>query len=591
MHRKISITLVVLAILLAVLWGGAALAVDDSSMGKNTELNYWDKDKAFNGYTLFTPLQQNEENFWTYIIDMEGNICHSFTNKYMLRNHAELLENGHFLRLGFDRAVQDAITDLGGLQTKGGASTILQELNWDGSVFWEFQYMTKNAGFHHDFRRIWNKKLQQYTFIVATWERRTPADTLAKYGAKATADWSPDSVVEVNYNKEIVWKWSVFDHLVQETGPTKPGYGIVKDTPQKLDIAWKALGADWNHTNSLDYNEARDEIVFNIGGDEFVVIDHGKTFVSTTNWAANFAAAAGKDGDFLYRFGSPAKYGQGAYAAAYTTAPVSGSNKDQQLFFYHAIQWIRPYHWNPPRAATDDWVAPGPDMALPGAGNFLVFDNGTGNPMYKKSAILEINPFLNASKANTGSYVWPHLAGNTLSNPLGYPAAAKGSSIQFNLNNQVTWYFSDDPITFNSTYISGVQRLPNGNTLITSGADGHFFEVTKDGTLVWEYLNPKGSKIVPFRTRAIDATMTKEVFSRTGFDTFRVYRYAATYPGLKGKDLSPKGTITGRVPGTINQTAPPPVPITGFGFGTGVTTSGAGGSAGNTGGGAGAGGY
>jgi hypothetical protein len=43
---------------------------------------------------------------------------------------------------------------------------------------------------------------------------------------------------------------------------------------------------------------------------------------------------------------------------------------------------------------------------------------------------------------------------------------------------------------FFSTNISGAQRLVNGNTLITEGAGGRMFEVTNDGTIVWEYMNP-----------------------------------------------------------------------------------------------------
>jgi hypothetical protein len=35
------------------------------------------------------------------------------------------------------------------------------------------------------------------------------------------------------------------------------------------------------------------------------------------------------------------------------------------------------------------------------------------------------------------------------------------------------------------------QRLPNGNTLITETHFGRAFEVTRDGTIVWEYLNPE----------------------------------------------------------------------------------------------------
>jgi hypothetical protein len=39
-------------------------------------------------------------------------------------------------------------------------------------------------------------------------------------------------------------------------------------------------------------------------------------------------------------------------------------------------------------------------------------------------------------------------------------------------------------------YINSAQRLPNGNTLIDEGADGRFFEVTREHEIVWEYVSP-----------------------------------------------------------------------------------------------------
>ena len=46
------------------------------------------------------------------------------------------------------------------------------------------------------------------------------------------------------------------------------------------------------------------------------------------------------------------------------------------------------------------------------------------------------------------------------------------------------------PGQFYSSNISSAQRLPNGNTLITEGAPGRLFEVTAEGSVVWEYMSP-----------------------------------------------------------------------------------------------------
>lgn len=80
---------------------------------------------------------------------------------------------------------------------------------------------------------------------------------------------------------------------------------------------------------------------------------------------------------------------------------------------------------------------------LPGAGNILIFDNG-----FKRntSYILEINPV-------TKEVVWVYDAGKR----------------------------------FFSKVAGSMQRLPNGNTLISEDVRGRAFEVTPDKKIVWEY--------------------------------------------------------------------------------------------------------
>ena len=51
--------------------------------------------------------------------------------------------------------------------------------------------------------------------------------------------------------------------------------------------------------------------------------------------------------------------------------------------------------------------------------------------------------------------------------------------------------YADSPVTnFLSPFISGAQRLPNGNTLVTEGNYGRIFEVTAENQIVWEFVNP-----------------------------------------------------------------------------------------------------
>jgi Arylsulfotransferase (ASST) len=55
----------------------------------------------------------------------------------------------------------------------------------------------------------------------------------------------------------------------------------------------------------------------------------------------------------------------------------------------------------------------------------------------------------------------------------------------------IVWQYTDPSLfEFFSPYISGAQRLGNGNTLICEGVHGRLFEVTATGEVVWEYVSP-----------------------------------------------------------------------------------------------------
>jgi len=56
---------------------------------------------------------------------------------------------------------------------------------------------------------------------------------------------------------------------------------------------------------------------------------------------------------------------------------------------------------------------------------------------------------------------------------------------------EVVWvYEGNEEHPFYSEKSGANQRLPNGNTLITESNAGRVFEVTADGEIVWEFLNP-----------------------------------------------------------------------------------------------------
>jgi len=78
----------------------------------------------------------------------------------------------------------------------------------------------------------------------------------------------------------------------------------------------------------------------------------------------------------------------------------------------------------------------------------------------------------------------------------------------------VVWeYAPTDDEQFFSFFISGAQRLPNGNTLVNKGAGGHVREVTPEGDIVWEYTYDEGDGV-------------PHVF-------FRAYKYPVDHPAVQ----------------------------------------------------------
>ena len=96
------------------------------------------------------------------------------------------------------------------------------------------------------------------------------------------------------------------------------------------------------------------------------------------------------------------------------------------------------------------------------------------------------------------------------------------------------WSYSNGE-EFYSSIISGVGRLPNGNTLITSGVLGTIFEVTPEGETVWKYVNP--IEAAGPLTQGDPIPVLTSAFN--GNQVFRAIRYAPDYPGLAGRDLTP----------------------------------------------------
>jgi hypothetical protein len=492
--------------------GGTLQSTTEGTYGY-TELRYWDSTKAYKGYTLFAASGK------TYLIDMEGYVV----RQWNLGTNPRLLDNGNLLD-----ATKSDPSGFGGFR----------ELDWNGNTVWEYTETRTGYAPHHDWTRIYNKKLKAYTTLYIANKSITKEQALASGANPASSNYTDvqvDAIVEVDMTGSIVWEWCFFDHGVQSFDSTKLKYAGAGKTaahwPGKIDLNMpgKPLKKDWLHCNSIDYNDSLGQIVINSVHGEFYVIDHDNTFIAGDP-VASTALAATSAGDFLYRFGDPARYGQGDPPSILADWTMSTTG-NKQIGGSHDVHWIK--------------------SGLPGAGNIQIFNNGEYLfERVSQSYIFEVNPYSNAAKVNTGAYVNPPAAGYYTWT---YPNkdAMKQNKL---ISNQVVWIYNakNDQVFF-STIGGSEQRLPNTNTLICSDTQGHLFEVTYGSTtetpsIVWEYINPVTSDGIK--------TVIGDQYPMYN-SVFRAYRYTATHPALTGRVLTPGSTITGRVPSYLTPATLP----------------------------------
>jgi len=430
---------------------------------------------AFDGYTLFTPLRGKS----TYLVNMAGEKVHEWKHETSPGNSVYLLDNGELLRCA---RVQDAPVFSGGGQ--GGR---LQKFDWDGNVLWDWQLASEENLHHHDI-----EPLPSGNILVIAWEHKTAELAIAagrdpeKVGE---AGFWPDVIFEIQPvgtdQAKRVWEWHSWDHVAQDTDRKLSGYMNVAEHPARIDInadhrseppmteasrlrqaeldsQMRAAGytggdeddeeeeeeeeeadgdrrggrgGDWLHTNSIDYHAGLDLILLSARTmSEIWVIDHSTT---TEEAAGHTGGKHGKGGDLLYRWGNPKTYG-------------AGDDSDRQLWVQHDARFIE---------------AEGPLSVM-------VFNNGEG-------------------RSSGGGY--------SSVDEIELPLDGDGRFVRVGEEafgpKKPSWsYTAENKQDFFSSFISGADRLPNGNTLICSGSTGRLFEVTTGGEIVWEYLNPFGGE-------------------------------------------------------------------------------------------------
>jgi hypothetical protein len=402
------------------------------------------------GYTLFAPERLER----TYLVDLDGEVVHTWDHDSPPGQSQYLLPDGHLLRAGEER--RGARFERG----KGGGG-VIEELRWDGTPVWRFVYSSDEHRQHHDIEPLPNGNV-----LFIAWEHLTSAEALTlgrRPDLLSSGELWPDTIIEVDpTNDEIVWRWRVRDHVVQDRDPSLPGFGSPAEHPERIDINY-TLGEhgarDWNHINSVAYDASLDQIVVSVRQfSEVWVIDHDTTTEE----------ARGPAGDLLFRFGNPEAYGRGTAA-------------DQELFTQHDARWQR-----------DET----------GAVSFLVLNNGQKDKR-EYSSVDEIHPVMTGERYAIGA---DGRFAATLTRV--YPDGDGGPDRFFAFNT------------------SGSQRLPNDNVLVTDGPHGRIFEVTPDGEVVWDYVNPYFGSMPSTPSRSGSGFVTDP------WRLFRADRYPPDHPGL-----------------------------------------------------------
>jgi hypothetical protein len=423
------------------------------------------------GHTLISPIESET----VYLLGLDGEVVHTWETGYPFGGAVYLLDDGVLLRGG---RKEDNPRFHG-----GGIGGYVLKHDWDGEVLWRFELANEQRTLHHDFEVLPNGNV-----LAICWDWHSTEEAVAHGRDPEAGDpdgfW-PDAVIEIRPTPpeggEIVWEWRAWDHLIQDRDPDKPGHGVLAENPGRIDINFdvalrnsmtkadlvelrelneqmRKLGyiggededtagtstgnvsnhartkTDWLHDNSVAYHPEHDLIVLSSPRlNEIFVIDHSTT---TEEARGSTGGRWGQGGDLLYRWGNPRTFGR-------------GTRDDQRLFFQH----------NP------TWLSDAEDGSL----RLLVFNNGLGRGG-QYSTVEELTLPFDPEQG----FVTPAVG----------PFDPEGPDWSFKLGGD-----------YYAPFISGAQRLPNGNTLICAGVPGRLVEVTPDQRMVWDYMNPFGGEV------------------------------------------------------------------------------------------------
>ncbi|WP_234121949.1 aryl-sulfate sulfotransferase [Clostridium hydrogenum] len=399
----------------------------------------YNPDKAWNGYTLMSV-----NGVGTVLIDMNGNVVKTWVA--LQGFPSKLLPGGRVFGSLGRRENQYGYQDM----------SDLTQVNWDGKIEWTFNRLEElhdgdktywMARQHHDFQREGNPVGYFVPGMEASVDR---GNTLIlchedKYNKRISDKrLLDDCIIEVDWEGNIVWKWSASDHF-NEYGFSETAKNVLYRNPNVHENGGGQ--SDWLHINSMSVLGPNKW--YDAGDERF----HPDNIIWDSRESNILAIISKKTGKLVWKIGPDFTETKQLRAIG-------------QIIGQHHVHMI--------------------PKGLPGAGNILIFDNGgwagygapsrtskdgTKTDLRDHSRVIELDP-------ETLKVVWQ------------FDGSVFGGMMDITAKSQ-----------FYSQLISSAQRLPNGNTLIDEGCSCRMLEVTPEKEIVWEYIAPFRSEM-PFIYRA-----------------------------------------------------------------------------------------
>ncbi len=207
---------------------------------------------------------------------------------------------------------------------------------------------------------------------------------------------------------------------------------------------------------------------------------------------------------------------------------VDPTDNGKVLFHWRAIEHLKPEHFPlHPHYAREHWplinsvhlLTDGNILAsLRSTSGVIIISRETGEVIWHLDSTVLAQQHC-ASELEDGSILifdngtFRHRESSTYSRVVQVDRATK----------EIVWEYRDRlmPNAFFSPFMGSAQRLKNGNTLITEAVFGRIFEVTPEGKICFEYVNPQFSDYT---------TLKVPELVNIGFDfpanaVFRAYKY------------------------------------------------------------------